>query len=291
MENQKSNSIMKVFIGLLLLLLIGSFAYTFKLKDESESRENLLIAEKESMLKELSAAKDSLEVALNSKTVLSEDLMVQKDKVVQLMAEIDRTNSEISSMIMYKNKAERLRMNIATLVKENNTLKKQNQLLIIQRDSTSTALAETKNINFGLTDKNRNLEKAIDKANKLLIVNLHATTLKVKSSGKQTVSDKAGRANVLRIEFIIAENQIVKPGNKTYYVQVIDDKNNVIGERTSETFNGKSLTYSYYTTIDYVNKTLEVKREISLQDVEAGTYFVNIFDKSDLVSKTSFILK
>jgi hypothetical protein len=291
MEDQKSNSTMKVFIGLLLLLLIGSFAYTFKLKDESESRENVLISEKAAILKQLAVAKDSLESALSSKTVLSEDLMVQKDKLVQLMAEIDRTNSELSSMMMYKSKAEKLKINISALVKENGILKKQNELLIAQRDSTSNALAETKNINYGLSDKNRDLERSIEKANKLSVVSLRTTTLKVKSSGKQTPNDKAGSANLLKIEFTIPENGIVRAGDKTYYVQIIDSKNNVLGEKISETFDGKSLTYSYYTTVEYANKTIEVKKEMSLQKIEAGTYFVNVFDKSELITKTSFILR
>ncbi len=291
MEDQKSNSTMKIFIGLLLVLLIGSFAYTFKLRDESESRENLLIGEKEAILKQLAVAKDSLESALGSKTVLSEDLMVQKDKLVQLMAEIDRTNNELSSMMMYKSKAEKLKINISALVKENAILKKQNELLIAQRDSTSTALAETKNINYGLSDKNRDLERSIEKANKLSVVSLRTTTLKVKSSGKQSVNDKAGSANLLKIEFTIPENGIVKAGDKTYYVQIIDSKNNVLGEKITETFEGKSLTYSYYTTVEYANKTIEVKKEISLQKIEAGTYFVNVFDKSELITKTSFILR
>jgi hypothetical protein len=38
---------------------------------------------------------------------------------------------------------------------------------------------------------------------------------------KQIETDKARRADVLKISFI-AENQIAKSGDKVYYVQVID---------------------------------------------------------------------
>jgi hypothetical protein len=39
------------------------------------------------------------------------------------------------------------------------------------------------------------------------------------------------RADVLKISFTIAENQIAKSGDKVYYVQVIDSKNNVLGDK------------------------------------------------------------
>jgi KaiC/GvpD/RAD55 family RecA-like ATPase len=53
----------------------------------------------------------------------------------------------------------------------------------------------------------------------------------VRNSGKQIETDKASRADVLKISFTIAENQIAKSGDKVYYVQVIDSKNNVLRDR------------------------------------------------------------
>jgi hypothetical protein len=48
---------------------------------------------------------------------------------------------------------------------------------------------------------------------------------------EQIETDKARRADVLKISFTIAENQIAKSGDKVYYVQVIDSKNNVLGDK------------------------------------------------------------
>ena len=78
---------------------------------------------------------------------------------------------------------------------------------------------------------------------------------KVRSSGKQIETEKAGRADVLKISFTIAENKIAKSGDKTYYVQVIDSKNNVLGDKKTETFGDKSLTYSFIANVKYENKT------------------------------------
>jgi predicted AAA+ superfamily ATPase len=90
---------------------------------------------------------------------------------------------------------------------------------------------------------------------------------------------------------MIAENQVAKQGDKTYYVQVIDSKSNVLGDKKTETFGEKSLTYSFVSTVKYENKTVKVEKDLPVKDIQGGSYFVNIFDKSELVSKTSFTLR
>jgi hypothetical protein len=42
------------------------------------------------------------------------------------------------------------------------------------------------------------------------------------------------------------------------------------------------------TTVKYENKTVQVTENLP-KDFEKGTYFVNVFDKNQMVSKTSFV--
>jgi hypothetical protein len=46
---------------------------------------------------------------------------------------------------------------------------------------------------------------------------MKTSAYKVRNSGKQIETDKARRADVLKISFTIAENQIAKSGDKVYY--------------------------------------------------------------------------
>ena len=57
------------------------------------------------------------------------------------------------------------------------------------------------------------------------------------------------------------------------------------------TFGENSLTYSFITTVQYENKSVQVTENLPGKDFAKGTYFVNVFDKNELVSKTSFTLK
>jgi hypothetical protein len=152
-------------------------------------------------------------------------------------------------------------------------------------------LGETKKNVEALTGQNEELAKVVEKGSKLSVLNTRGSAFKLKSSGKQIETDKAGRANVLRISFTIAENQIAKSGEKAYYVQVIDSKNNVLGDKQTVSFGDKSLTYSFITNVNYENKTVQVSRDLPGKDFAKGTYYVNVFDQNELVSKTSFTLK
>lgn len=124
-------------------------------------------------------------------------------------------------------------------------------------------------------------------------MNLRTQAIKVRSSGKQVDTDKARRADQLKVCFAIAANEIAKSGNKTYYVQIIDSKNNVLGDKKIQNFGEMTLTYSFITTVAYDNKAVDVCEFLDGKgkDFEKGTYFVNIFDQSELVSKTSFSLR
>ncbi|GAA4757828.1 MULTISPECIES: hypothetical protein [Flavobacterium] len=286
-----NNSGLKAIIAILSLLLIGSLIYMYKLTSDSKQVEEVLITEKDAVLKDLAIAKDSLESAISSNTTLSDELVAERDRVQKLIADIEKSKGDAQAMTKYKEEALKLRGSIARLMKEVEALKKENKNLVTRIDSTNVVLTDTRKVNDTLVSQNDYLAKTVERGSKLTVLNLQSTALKQRSSGKQVETDKASRADVLKISFMIAENQIAKSGDKTYYVQIIDSKNNVIGEKKTETFGDKNLTYSFIATVKYENKTVKVEKDLPVTNVQSGSYFVNIFDKSDLISKTSFTLR
>lgn len=287
-----NNSGLKAVIVILSLLLISSLAYMYKLSTDSQVTISLLKTEKDAVIKDLETTKQSLDEAIASNTSLSEELIAERDKIQQLMADLEKSNDiDAESLAKYKNEAEKLKAKIAVLMKQIDGLKKENKSLVTKIDSTSTVLKKVKSVNDTLVSKNDYLARTVEKGAKLSIVNLQTTAVKQKSSGKQVQTDKASRANVLKISFTIAENQIAKSGDKFYYVQVIDSKNNVLGDKKTETFGDKVLTYSFVSTVRYENKTVKVEKDLPVSDVNKGTFFVNVFDKSELVAQSSFTLR
>jgi len=291
MENQKSNSNLKAIVIVLLLLLLGSLGYIFKMSTDAEIVRTELkttLTEKESVMNDLQALKATYDAAIAENTAMSEELIKERDKVVALMSDLKKSNGDVSK---FKSQLTALQTNMKVLIAENDNLKKQNVTLTTQRDSTRVVLVESKKANEVLTSQNSDLAKTVEKGSILTVLNTKGAAYKVRSSGKQIETEKANRADVLKVSFTIAENKIAKSGTKTYYVQVIDSENNVVGDKKVENFGTKSLTYSFTTNVKYENKTVDVSEDLAGKKFAKGTYFVNVFDKDELVSKTSFSLR
>ena len=294
MENQKSNNSLKAIILLLSLLLVGSLFYIFKLTTETKTLETEITSEKtekENVLKDLEELKATYDAAIAENTSMSDELIDEREKVVRLMNDLKMSNGSVASLSKYKQQYEGLQVKMKSLMQEVEILKKQNQVLTTNLDSTKVVLEESKNYTQTLVGQNEELSKTVEKGAKLSVLNLKTAAYKLKSSGKEIETEKARRADVLKVSFTIAENSIAKTGDKTYYVQVIDSKSNVLGEKATVNFGDKSLTYSFITLVKYENKTVQVSEDLKGKDFEKGTYFVNVFDKNELVSKTSFTLK
>lgn len=296
MENQKNNSSLKAIVVVLALLLVGSLVYIFKMTTDAKTMQTEITTvktEKETVLDSLNVLKTTYDKAIADNTTLSDDLVAEREKVMNLITELKKAKGDAASLAKYRDQYNKLRSNMNALVAQNDKLKKDNQLLTTQRDSTILVLGEQKKFNDTLVIQNENLAKAVEKGSKLVVMNLRTQAIKQRSSGKQIETEKASRTDKLKICFAIAANAIAKTGDKTFYIQVIDSKNNVLGDKKTENFGDMSLTYSFTAVVTYDNKAIDVCEFLDGQgrDFEKGTYFVNIFDKGDLVSKTSFTLK
>ena len=294
MENQKNNSSLKAIILVLALLLVGSLFYIYKLTSQTTQLETEVTnvkTEKENVLKELGDLKATYDAAIAENTSMSDELIAERDKIVNLMEQLKKSKGDVASMAKYKTQVGVLQAKMNSLMQEVEGLKVQNKTLTTHLDSTEVVLEEAKNYNKTLVGQNEELSKTVEKASKLSVLNLKTLAYKKRSSGKEIETDKASRANMLRVSFTIAENSVAKSGDKNYYVQVIDSKNNVIGEKATVTFASQTLTYSFISTVKFENKTVQVQQDLSGKDFEKGTYFVNVFDKNELVSKTSFTLR
>lgn len=294
MENSKQNSNSKVAIIILSVLLIASVFYNFKLSNDSQTLTHVVAetkTEKDKVLQSLDNLKATYDTAIAEKSAMSDELIVERDKVIMLIADLKKSKNNAAALQGFKNRYFSLESKMKDLIAENDNLKLQNGSLTVQRDSVQLANVEATKANESLSAQNGELSKTVVKAQKLSVLNLKTVAVKQKSSGKQIGTEKASRADVLKISFTVAENAVAPPGDKMYNVQVIDANNNVLGDKKIENYGEKSLTYSFTKTVNYENKTVDIVEDLPVKDITGGTYYVNVFDKGELVSKTSFTLK
>lgn len=250
-------------------------------------------SEKDNLLDSLAIQKTIYNKAIEDKTALSDDLIAEREKVMNLIADLKKSKGDVASMSKYRDQFKKLQVNMKSLMAENDALKQANATLTVERDSTVVVLGQQKKFNDTLVVQNENLAKTVEKGSKLVVMNLRTQAIKQKSSGKQIDTDKASRADKLKVCFSIAANSIAKSGDKVYNIQIIDSKNNVLGDKKTETFGEISLTYSFSSKVSFNNQSVDICEFLdgNGKNFEKGTYFVNIFDKSELVSKISFTLR
>lgn len=291
MNNQRSNSSLKAIIVVLSILLIGSLAYMYKMSTDNKDTEVKMTSEKDSLLAELSAAKADYDKAIAENSGLKGELEAERAKIEELISQVEKSKGDVAVLSRFRDDYRRLKRDMDRLMAENNRLKGENADLTVQRDSTAAALGESRRYTDTLVKQNDNQSKVIEKAQKLTILNLKTESFKERNSGKLVATDKASRVDKLKISFTIAANEVAKAGTRMYYVQIIDSKNNVLGEKKTEAFGDYTLTYSFTTNANFQNKTVDISETLAGKDFAKGTYFVNVFDKDVLVANSSFNLR
>ena len=99
MENQKSNSSLKVVIAVLSLLLLGSLFYIYKLTTDTSNLETVVKSEKtekENVLKDLQELKTTYDAAIAENTSMSDELIAEREKVVNLITQLEKSKGTAS---------------------------------------------------------------------------------------------------------------------------------------------------------------------------------------------------
>lgn len=130
-----------------------------------------------------------------------------------------------------------------------------------------------------------------EKFAKVTLSSVKAMAYNLKSANKIVETDASNKADLIKIAFTVDGIANAKSGEKTYYIQIINARNNVVGKRITEYFDNETLTYSLSKTINYNNLSQDCVIDFPYKDFEKGVYFVNIFDRNDLVGRSSFTLK
>lgn len=266
----------KIIIILLCFVVLGSLFYIYKMSDRSKSIIVSLREEKLLLLRDLEKSNVFLDQAISSKTNLNSQLTEEQEKVKKLIVEIKSNDLNLKQISKLKKGVNDVNERIIALMNELNFYKK-------KVDSTNQILNKQKILNDTLANNNQVLTKKITEGSKLYYYGLETVAYKLKSSGKKVETEKASKADLFNISFSIGENKLVKASNAILYIQIIDGKNNIVGDKKTKSFGDKTLVFSMQAIVNYKNKTVRIEQELPVENLESGQYSVNVFDKANLM--------
>ncbi|MBD0833571.1 chromosome partitioning protein ParA [Aestuariibaculum sediminum] len=294
MENNKTSIGLKVALGIAVVLFLGTAFYSMNLYQESSKVQKDLTEEKQKVMDELSLMADQYKEAIGENEVANQNLVEAHARIQGLIDSLKISETNVKSLWRYKQKYISLQKEMDVLLAQNDSLKVQNAYLATSLDSTRVRLEERTMFNDSLLIQNTALAEVVSDAAVLSAVDLKASGVIVRTSGKVIPTERARRSDKIRVCFIVAKNKLVQSGDQELYVQVVDPKNNIIGLNEQVQFDDVTLNYSVISKFNYENANLNVCEFIAPKndnDFDKGRYIVNVYNEKDLVATSEFILQ
>lgn len=292
-SNTTPNNRLKIILVITLVLLFGTGFYTLNLYNNNIETQEQLIAEKELVLKDLNNMAAQYDIAIDNNDVANNKLIQARERIEGLMDSLKISDNNVRSLWRYKKKFLDLQDEMKELMLENNTLKEENSMLTNTLDSTKVQLNDRIVYNDSLLNQNTQLATIVRDASVLSAVSLKGLGVIIRSSGKLIPTERASRADELKICYTVPKNKLVTTGEKDFFVQILDPKNNILGKNKQINFEEKILNYSLSSKFNYTGKNLDICEFVKPRGkkFEKGRYIVNIFDEAILVSSSQFMLK
>ena len=290
-SNSKSTGL-KIALGILLALFLGTGFYTSKLYNDKKETEATLVKEKQQVMTDLNNMAKQYDIVIGENEAANQDLVQARGRIQGLMDSLQVSQNSLSSLWQYKKKYLSLQEEMNALLTENDKLKIQNSMLSTTLDSTNVKLAERTMFTDSLLIQNTEISNVLESAAVLQTVGLKAFGVIERSSGKLIPTERASRSDKIRVCYTVAKNSLVGAGDKELYVQVTDSKGNILGANEQVTVGSEMINYSLVSKFNYENRSLNICEFVPPSgDFNQGSYTVNIYNKKEMVSTTEFTLK
>jgi uncharacterized coiled-coil DUF342 family protein len=307
-ENKKGGLlIILIVITALLAVLSGYLFYQVgKLEKETEALKTQKVeAEKDTdeyraQLQMLTAKYDSL---MQAHEGLRAELEVERQKVVTLMADYEALKKSGGSLnspggVSMRQRLEELQQAYDESEAVILELKAKNQELTNENFRSKKQLEETAEQNSKLTTENSKLNKTVEIAKRLKTYEVYADAVRVSGGGtKEKQTDKAKKADRIRVCFTVLDNQLADKQEKLLYAVIKgpDKKVFVEGDKSKITLlNGEEVPYSVKKEVFYDNKVMQLCLNWEVKQTDAllvGQYQVEIYCDGVQIGATDFTLK
>jgi len=293
MENESNSNGVKIFAGILAVLLVVAGAFAIKLYNKEKDTKTQLTKEKNVVLADLRDMVDKYDVVIEDNNLKDTELNEARDRISKMIEDINAKDATISSLGKYRSEVYTLRKERDFLFAQNDSLRGSNQRLAMRVDSTTYEMELQRYRGDSLYVENTLLERRVEIGKALSVAKLRAIGVIERSSGKLVENSRARRIDKVRACFTVTENRIADTGNKKIYVQVIDPKKRILGANKTVNFDDGAVTYSNIEDFYFEGKALDICSNVmpAGEKFEKGLYQVNIYDEGNLISQSTFEMK
>lgn len=286
MSTTRNTNALKILIGILFLLLLGLGGYTYKFYTELTANKTALTEEKAILRDELNDLLVNYNAELETNKVLTAELREARNRIQNLLLRLESAESSQATLQNYRRELSILRQERDVLRKRTDSLMLENALLVSQKSDVEAAFDQTVVQRDSLEQQNKALQNDLAKGAQLSVSKFKTEGVILRRSGKTVPNERVSRIDKLQICYTVNANELAVPGAHDFYIQVIDPRNNVIGEHVSLEFGENILIYSAYQEVNYNNEAINSCVYINppREEFLPGIYRINLFENDRLLS-------
>jgi hypothetical protein len=293
MSTEENNNKFKIIVGVLTLFLIVLAVYTVTLYNDNKETVTILEDQKTDIESELNELLVNYDEVIQENNLKDEELIEARERIVALLDSVRDAQTNVDLIKRYKLELKNLKNERTLLFKKADSLIAVNKLIAAERDNSFLEINENYKVIDSVSGENLALAEKIKQGSIVHAVDLTGSAVIVRKNGRIIDTKKSKRADKIRACFVLTPNALAKKGDRTLFIQVINPKNNLLGEKKELQFDNGILSYSTSTKVFYENEELDVCIMVNAKesDLIEGTYTINVFDSSNLIATSKLTLK
>jgi type II secretory pathway pseudopilin PulG len=295
-EKNRENRLLIIIIFILALLLVLLGWQYWKQKQSILVQVQASNASRDSVRSDLIKLGAEYSGLKTSNQKIQDELNGKKDTIAVLLQQAEKYKDDPYIIARLKKETETLRKIMQDYVRTIDSLNTANKQLTAERNMAIDSLNNEKNHSGQLEKQNSQLQTVVHTGSMLAATSITTEGVFYRFGKKEVVTDKAKKAEKIKIDFTITANRIAKSGNKDIYVRILTPD----GKELSKTGDASSIfkfegTKGYYDakqTIDYANTDLSLVIYCeSTVGFLPGNYIIKLYSDGSEMGETNLTLK
>jgi hypothetical protein len=225
---------------------------------------------------------------------LADSVAAQREKIETLIAEVEKQKGNVRALYKYKKETEVLRTIMQGYVRTIDSLNTLTEGLKQDLTIKEKQLTDVTSERNKFKEESQKLSSKVEIGSTLSTTNVVAIAIRLRNSGKQVETTRAGRVDMVKTCFTINENKIANAGTKNIYMRVTAPDGKILFDKAPITIevSGEQVQVSVKREIDYQNSAVDMCIYLDVnEDIAGGTYRVELFADKAKIGQTSFALK
>ena len=226
-----------------------------------------------------------------------DSILVEQDSIIQANAqEIQRLIARQADYNRIRRQLNMLREITQNYVHEIDSLYTENKVLKAENIQMREEIQQVQRRTTQLTQDKQVLESKVEEAATLRALQFEPVSFRIRGRDREDETDRAHRAEQIRVCFTIAENPITPPGVYNAYMRIADPSGNIL--RLSDEFShafvylGDTLQFSAKESFRYDNAAKDLCLTWQrIEEFDPGVYSISLYTDEYRLGETALQLR